>query len=118
MARHRASPLVLAFPLLALALALLLTAVATFARPQPTSFLAQLHTIGVLASTVPSNGDINPYGVAVVPPRTGPPVGGNGALSKFHNAPNRASTGHANRPGSPRRPGHPVPHTSPSPPTL
>src|SRR5260221_5692577 len=83
MARHRASPLVLAFPLLALALALLLTAVATFARPQPTPFLAQLHTIGVLASTVPSNGDLNPYGVAVVPHTPGTAVAGHGRLPQF-----------------------------------
>ncbi len=91
MARHRASPLVLAFPLMALAL--LLTAVATFARPQPTPFLAQLHTIGVLASTVPSNGDINPYGVAVVPQSTGTLVAGNVLVSNFNNATNAQGTG-------------------------
>src|SRR5260221_9914123 len=93
MARHRASPLVLAFPLLALALALLLTAVATFARPQPTPFLAQLHTIGVLASTVPSNGDLNPYGVAVGPQSTGTLVAGHVAVSNFNKPPNPHGTG-------------------------
>src|SRR5258708_8246440 len=105
MARHRASPLVLAFPLMALAL--LLTAVATFARPQPTPFLAQLHTIGVLASTVPSNGDINPYGVAVVPQGTGPLVAGNVLRSNFNTATNAQATPTAHvqlTPAAPRPP--------------
>src|SRR5258706_14434236 len=102
MARHRASPLVLAFPLMALAL--LLTAVATFARPQPTPFLAQLHTIGVLASTVPSNGDINPYGVAVVPQTTGTLVAGNLLLSNLYNAPNAQGAGSTNVPAAARGP--------------
>ncbi len=36
--------------------------------PQPvTSFLGQLHSLTQVASTVPANGDVNPYGVAVVP---------------------------------------------------
>ena len=36
--------------------------------PQPVaSFLGQLHGLTQLASTVPANGDVNPYGVAVVP---------------------------------------------------
>jgi hypothetical protein len=91
MARHRASPLVLAVPLAALAL--LLSAVATFARPQPTPFLAQFHTVGVLASTVPANGDINPYGVAVVPQSTGNLVAGNVLVSNFNNATNAQGTG-------------------------
>src|SRR5260370_18136746 len=110
MARHRASPLVLAFPLMALAL--LLTAVATFARPQPTPFLAQLHTIGVLASTVPSNGDINPYGVAVVPQSTRTPLAGNLVLSHFNKAPNTQRTGPTTVPGTPRGT---VVHVAPTP---
>src|SRR5258708_34497480 len=96
MARHRASPLVLAFPLMALAL--LLTAVATFARPQPTPFLAQLHTIGVLASTVPSTGDINPYGVAVVPHTTGPLRAGNTPSRHIPQRPHAQGPGHTERP--------------------
>jgi hypothetical protein len=35
--------------------------------PQPAaSFLGQLHGLSQVASTVPANGDVNPYGVAVV----------------------------------------------------
>ena len=34
-------------------------------------FLGKLHTIDTLASTVPMNGDVNPYGVAVVPRTVG-----------------------------------------------
>src|SRR5260221_13316366 len=93
MARHRASPLVLAFPLLALALALLLTEVATFARPHPTPFLAQLHTIGVLASTVPSNGDINPYGVAVGPQHKATVGASKPPVSQLNKTTNVQSTG-------------------------
>src|SRR5260221_13085748 len=113
MAGNRASPLVLAFPLMALAL--LLTAVATFARPQPTPFLAQLHTIGVLASTVPSNGDINPYGVAVVPQSTGTLVAGNVLVSNFNNATNAQGTGTTIVQGTPGGPGSQVRHIAPSP---
>ena len=35
--------------------------------PQPAAFLGQLHGLTQVASTVPANGDVNPYGVAVVP---------------------------------------------------
>ena len=35
--------------------------------PQPAAFLGQLHGMTQVASTVPANGDVNPYGVAVVP---------------------------------------------------
>jgi hypothetical protein len=31
------------------------------------SFIGPMHTIKAHSSTVPSNGDVNPYGVAVVP---------------------------------------------------
>src|ERR1700756_4332423 len=35
------------------------------------TFTGPLNTISTLASTVPANGDVNPYGVAVVPRSTG-----------------------------------------------
>jgi hypothetical protein len=35
------------------------------------AFVGPLHTVSTLASTVPANGDVNPYGVAVVPRSTG-----------------------------------------------
>jgi hypothetical protein len=36
-----------------------------------TPFLSPLRTVSAIASTVPSNGDINPYGIATVPTSTG-----------------------------------------------
>lgn len=36
------------------------------AEPPVTSFLSHHTTISILASTIPANGDVNPYGVAVV----------------------------------------------------
>ena len=35
------------------------------------AFVGPLHHITTLASTVPANGDVNPYGVAVIPRSTG-----------------------------------------------
>jgi hypothetical protein len=89
MARHRAYWHVLAFPLAAL----LLSATAAFALPQSTPFLPRFHTAAVLASTVPANGDLNPYGVAVVPRSTGALVAGSVLVSNFNAASNAQGTG-------------------------
>src|SRR6476660_1762984 len=69
---RREPPMTLHTPLLAGASGVLLaTAVATAApvaaRSAPSTFLGPLHTLTRVASTVPGNGDLNPYGVAVVP---------------------------------------------------
>ena len=53
--------------LIALAAALVLTIAASASARSSTPFLASLHTISTVASTVPANGDVNPYGLAVVP---------------------------------------------------
>jgi hypothetical protein len=74
-------------------LALLLTATRAFAHPQFTPFLTQAHTISVVASTVPANGDVNPYGVAVIPQSTGDLIAGNVLVSNFNNAANAQGTG-------------------------
>ena len=50
-------------------------------------------SISVVASTVPSNGDVNPYGVAVVPTTTGSLTKGNILVSNFNNAKNLQGTG-------------------------
>jgi hypothetical protein len=50
-------------------------------------------TIITVASTVPGNGDINPYGVVVVPRTTGNLVRGNVLVSNFNNAGNAQGTG-------------------------
>ncbi len=56
-------------------------------------FLDKLHTITTLASTVPANGDVNPYGVAVVPRTVGALLKGNILVSNFNNSGNVQGTG-------------------------
>lgn len=51
------------------------------------------HTITVVASTVPANGDINPYGIFVVPRTVGNLVKGNLLISNFNAASNEQGTG-------------------------
>jgi hypothetical protein len=51
------------------------------------------HSITMIASTVPSNGDVNPYGVAVVPATTGSLVKGDILVSNFNDAQNLQGTG-------------------------
>jgi hypothetical protein len=57
------------------------------------SFLNTLHRINTLTSTVPGNGDINPYGVAVVPVTAGALVANSVLVSNFNNASNLQGTG-------------------------
>ena len=47
-------------------------------------FLASLRTVSTIASTVPSNGDINPYGIATVPTSTGKLKAGRMLISNFN----------------------------------
>jgi hypothetical protein len=54
---------------------------------------AAAHTITVVASTVPANGDINPYGIFVVPSTVGSLVKGNLLISNFNAASNEQGTG-------------------------
>lgn len=49
--------------------------------------------IKVIASTVPSNGDVNPYGLAVIPATVGTLTRGNLLVSNFNNAANLQGTG-------------------------
>src|SRR5579862_363118 len=50
-----------------------------------TTFLGSLSANNPIASTVPANGDVNPYGVAVVPRSTGDLVRGDVLVSNFNN---------------------------------
>ena len=50
-------------------------------------------TIDPVVSTVPSNGDVNPYGVAVVPANRGNLIKGNVLVSNFNNSGNFQGTG-------------------------
>jgi len=61
------------------------------------SFLGPLHTFSHVASAVPASGpakgDINPYGVVVVPRTVGKLVRGDVLVSNFNNAANEQGTG-------------------------
>jgi hypothetical protein len=57
------------------------------------SFIGQFHKIKTIASTVPHNGDVNPYGVAVVPRSIGSLVKGDVLVSNFNNSKNLQGTG-------------------------
>ena len=52
-------------PMLFVALATMVFPTLAFATSS--SYIGQFHTISTIASTVPANGDVDPYGVAVVP---------------------------------------------------
>ncbi len=57
------------------------------------SFLGKLNNIKTIGSTVPSNGDVNPYGVAIVPVTTGALRQGSVLVSNFNNSANLQGTG-------------------------
>jgi hypothetical protein len=70
------------------------TTPATPPSPQPTaSFLGQLHGLTQVASTVPANGDVNPYGVALVPASAGRLTAGDILVSNFNDKANVQGTG-------------------------
>jgi hypothetical protein len=56
-------------------------------------FIGQFHTITSLGSTVPSNGDVNPYGIVVVPQSEGALVRGDTLISNFNDEENLQGTG-------------------------
>ncbi len=57
------------------------------------SFLSMEHHASTIASTVPGNGDVNPYGIAVVPVTTGALVENSVLVSNFNNSGNLQGTG-------------------------
>jgi hypothetical protein len=59
----------------------------------PPSFIDHFHKIRKIASTVPHNGDVNPYGVAVVRSSIGRLVKGDVLISNFNNSKNLQGTG-------------------------
>jgi hypothetical protein len=67
-------------------------ATAASASASPT-FIGPLHQTRVVASTIPGNGDVNPYGVAVVPRSTGDLYRGNVLVSNFNDKANAQGTG-------------------------
>ena len=71
-----------------IALAVLLAAPAGAAP-----FISSFHRIHTVSSTVPHNGDVNPYGVAVVPRSVGLLHAGDILVSNFNNSQNLQGTG-------------------------
>jgi hypothetical protein len=57
------------------------------------AFVGPLHRTTILTSTVPANGDVNPYGVAVIPRGTGDLFRGNVLVSNFNDKANVQGTG-------------------------
>lgn len=57
------------------------------------SFLSTLSHVSTVGSTVPANGDVNPYGTAVVPVTTGTLVKNSVLVSNFNNSANLQGTG-------------------------
>jgi sugar lactone lactonase YvrE len=56
-------------------------------------FITHFHTTTTIASTVPGNGDVNPYGVAVIGQSTGNLHRGDVLVSNFNNSTNAQGTG-------------------------
>ena len=63
------------------------------AEAAASSYLGRFNTISTVASTVPANGDVNPYGVAVVPDSIGKLARNNILVSNFNNSANAQGTG-------------------------
>lgn len=57
------------------------------------SFIGGFSTVSTVASTVPPNGDVNPYGTVVVHSTTGRLIAGDVLISNFNNAANLQGTG-------------------------
>ncbi len=57
------------------------------------TFLGQLSQVSMVASTVPGNGDVNPYGIFQVPTSSGKLVAGHFLISNFNNSANLQGTG-------------------------
>jgi len=88
MSRNSAIPLSLFFTLFAV----LVISSSTSAADND-SILKNLHNVSTIASTVPSNGDINPYGVARVTHSIGNLTEGHVLVSNFNNSSNFQGTG-------------------------
>jgi sugar lactone lactonase YvrE len=57
------------------------------------AYLARFNSINLVASTVPANGDVNPYGIAVVPASVGNLKAGSILVSNFNDSTNLQGTG-------------------------
>jgi hypothetical protein len=91
LARRRSAKVALPALLAALLACLALSPGTALAFDHP--FIGQFSTISSVGSTVPGNGDVNPYGIVIVPRSTGSLVGGDILISNFNNAENLQGTG-------------------------
>jgi len=57
------------------------------------TYLGPFHTVNEVASTIPANGDLNPYGVAVVQRSIGNLTAGDILVSNFNNSDNKQGEG-------------------------
>src|ERR1700684_3365984 len=57
------------------------------------SFLGQFSTVTEVGTTVPANGDVNPYGIANVPSSVGSLTRGDILISNFNSSENLQGTG-------------------------
>jgi hypothetical protein len=57
------------------------------------TFIGPFNNVQTIASTVPKNGDVNAYGVAVVPASSGRLTAGDVLVSNFNNHRNLQGTG-------------------------
>jgi hypothetical protein len=72
---------------------LMLSTTAGASPPAPHPFLSHHSVVTNVASTVPANGDVNPYGIVVVPQTIGKLVRGSTLVSNFNNSANLQGTG-------------------------
>ncbi len=59
-------------------------ATSTTSTPKATAFIAPLRSFSTVASTVPPNGDVNPYGIVFVPTSVGKLRAGHALVSNFN----------------------------------
>lgn len=83
---------VLQIEALSLMFMILATGICT-AQTQNRSFIKSLDTITTLSTTIPSNGDVNPYGIARVARTKGALIEGQFLVSNFNNGSNLQGTG-------------------------
>ncbi len=69
------------------------TAASAASTPAAGAYLASFATPSTLGSTVPSNGDVNPYGIVLVPGSTGRLHAGELLVSNFNDQANNQGTG-------------------------
>jgi hypothetical protein len=79
--------------LLAAVAAALSLMVATGNAAESGTYLSSLHSMTTIASTVPRNRDLNPYGIVIVPRTTGALTAGDFLVSNFNAKSNKQGTG-------------------------